>query len=57
MPGLDVYLDLERQLLRLRREKGDDSPEEEALLDRMDDAWRTMTHDERAEYDRRKGAT
>ncbi len=41
------YLELERQLLAWRREHPEDSPEEDTLLEQMDDAWWAMSAQER----------
>ncbi len=41
------YLDLERRLLDWRREHSEDTPEEDQLLDQMDEAWWAMSDQER----------
>ena len=41
------YLELEAQLLQIRILHPKDSPEENALLDRMDEVWSLLTPGER----------
>jgi len=45
--ALQTYLHLVGELLRIRREHGEDSPEENEILDRMDQPWYDMTEEER----------
>lgn len=44
--GAERYIELERRLLELRERAGEDSPEEESLLEEMDEAWYALTPDE-----------
>lgn len=41
------YRALRARLLAVREEKGDDSPEEEQILEDMDDMWWEMSEDEK----------
>ena len=40
---LETYRELTKQLHVLRQEKGEESPEEDTLLDRMDGVWRDLS--------------
>ena len=40
------YLELEEKLFAWRAEHPEDTPEEDAILDEMDDAWWKLTDDE-----------
>jgi hypothetical protein len=42
-----TYLHLARELLRVRREHGEDSPHEDEILDQMDQPWYDMTPEDR----------
>lgn len=47
--GLAHYRQLERRLWMARwRREGQESPEEDAILDEMEDAWLNLAEDERA---------
>jgi len=54
MTSFDKYTALERQLLDLRRRLRALQDEEDALLGRMDDAWWTMTDEERERANKTK---
>lgn len=41
------YLEAEAALVEWRKSHPEDTPEEDAILDRMDDLWWAMTRDER----------
>lgn len=43
MSASQTYLHLARELLRVRREHGEDSPHEDEILDQMDQPWYDMT--------------
>ena len=53
-PPLDQYLRLRAELARIRwAHAGFESPEEDALLDRMDEVWATLSEPDLAELERR----
>ena len=47
------YLELEARLLAWRDQHPEDTPEEDAILDEMDQAWWEMTDDERKSIESR----
>jgi hypothetical protein len=42
-----IYLELETKLLAWRRDHSNDTPEEDSLLEKMDQVWWDMTDQER----------
>lgn len=44
--ALRRYLELERQLFELRKVHPEDVPEEDVLMDKMDDMWWQLTDEE-----------
>ena len=44
--ALRKYLELERQLLEWRQAHPEDTPEEDELMDKMDDVWWQLSDEE-----------